>query len=130
MKGSSPDQVADGLTDYLGERLFPAMDACGKEWAEGLRRDISVPVGRSGSRIIRSLPGEPPRREFGDYYDSITHVTRRESSTLIITEIGSILPNRGVWLEGGTSRIRPRPAFGPLHDRIESEAPNKIASKL
>lgn len=129
MKGSSPDQVAEGLTDFLAGHLVPAMDTCGKEWADGLRRDVSVPVGRSGSRIVRSLPGEPPRREHGDYIDSILHDTRREGA-LVITEIGSILPNRGVWLEGGTSRIRPRPSFGPLHQRIQAEAAGKISSKL
>ena len=129
MRGSTPDEIADGLTDWLAERVMPAMDSCGAEWAEGQRARVGVQVGYSGSRVIRSLPGEPPRREHGHFQDSITHQTRREGN-LIITEIGSLLPNRGVWLEGGTSRMKPRPSFGPLHDEVEQEAADKILSKL
>lgn len=126
---SSAEQIAEEISSYVGERIYAAMDECGAQWADDLRKAISVPVGRNGSYIVRSLPGEPPRTEHGDYLDSTLHQTRA-SLPFIITEIGSILPNRGVWLEGGTGRILPRPHYTPLYDRLQSEAAETIHSKL
>jgi hypothetical protein len=62
---------ADTLIDDLRERATTAFDEFGREVLEALRQSVSVPVGRAGSRVIRSAPGEPPRREFADYIASL-----------------------------------------------------------
>lgn len=151
-------ECTDAVMEYLGRRLSAASNASAAVWAEQLRESVSVPVqylsplgrqprtgkpapigarpgpGKTSRRppqalIIRSSPGEPPRKEFGDYYDSITHETTREGD-LVITRIGSRLPGRGPWLEFGTDKIAPRPHFAPLHEQLKSEAVERIKGNL
>lgn len=65
-----PKRVARGLY----ERLARALDAIGRRAVDEIKADLGVPVevGEHG-RIIRSSPGDPPRKEFGILQENIEH---------------------------------------------------------
>lgn len=53
-----------------------------------IKKRISVPVDRRGSTVIRSKPGEPPRKDTGALYESIEQFTA-DSFTTIETVIST-----------------------------------------
>jgi hypothetical protein len=119
---------ADTLIDDLRERATTAFDEFGREVLEALRQSVSVPVGRAGSRVIRSAPGEPPRREFADYIASLgteTAFLPAGVSASVFTDM-----QRGRWLEDGTSRMQPRPHFAPIFDRYAALAAEAIGRRM
>jgi hypothetical protein len=125
----SPDELASTITRQLATRFQGALNECGAEWQQRLRQSVSVPVQRQGSKVTRSKPGEPPRKDRGDYAASFVHATRTEGP-LVILSITSTQPDIATFLEGGTERMAPRPHFGPLTRSVASEVVPKLNSKL
>lgn len=119
---------ADTLINDLRQRAGPAFDEFGREVLDALRTSVSVPVGYAGSRVIRSRPGEPPRRETGDYRAGLgTELTYLPAgvSTSIFTD-----DQLGPWLENGTSRMEARPHFEPIFDRYAARAAEAIGRRM
>jgi hypothetical protein len=120
---------ADTLIDDLRERAGTAFDEFGREVLDALRESVSVPVQYAGSRVIRSAPGEPPRRETGDYRAGLgTELTFLPAgvSTSIFTDAPL-----GPWLENGTSRgLAARPHFAPIFDRYAARAAETIGRRI
>lgn len=58
--------LTDKLAARLARGLLPAMEDVRTE----VQQRISVPVERVGKKVIRSKPGEPPRRDTGRLYTS------------------------------------------------------------
>lgn len=88
-----------------------------KEQQADLRHTIGKSVIRrrgpkGGIRKIRSKPGQPPRKDTG-FLQSHTTVKYEKGKVVIRT------PQYGAWLDGGTSRIAPRPW---IHSRIRKRA--------
>lgn len=89
----------------------------------------SVPVVRTRGRVIRSRPGQPPRRETGRLQAS--HRTQIEGEgdavrgvlfNVARSERGAPYP---AYLERGTSRMAARPTYGPV-----GRAVSPIAAEL
>lgn len=91
-----------------------------------LRDSINVPVQRVGSEVIRSDPGEPPRREFGDLWKSIQISVVQVSDTQIRGRLysndktGKVLALEYGRLDGS---LEPRPFFGPQQKRLAASLP-------
>jgi hypothetical protein len=103
------------MTSRMRKAVRLALNSIGRDGVKNIRDLINVRVtyrtGRYGASIPqRSSPGEPPRREFSDLWKSIKYKTVAKAETV---EDLSIYTNRqqAVWLEFGTSRMRPRPFF-------------------
>lgn len=68
---------------------------------------------------VHSLPGEPPRRQTGDYWRRLSHEVNRSRR---IVRVGTNL-KYGIFLERGTRKMKPRPHFDPtlskMRGRIE-----------
>lgn len=76
-------------------------------------------VGKSGRRnalgiYVHSLPGEPPRRQTGDYWRRISHEVNRSRR---VARVGTNLKT-AKWLEFGTRKMKARPHFRPTLDRM------------
>lgn len=75
----------DNPFDDLANEMAIELDAMGAKFAEAARQDASVPVEYFGSVVIRSVPGEHPRREFGNLIASIGHEVERVDNLIIVT---------------------------------------------
>ncbi len=124
----SPDELSNALTERMAERLQPAVAKTAADLTADIQRRINVPVGRSGSRVIRSKPGEPPRREFGNYRASWE--TRDARSGDEITGTAGTTSNLGPWLERGTSRMAARPHVEPAVNDLKPSLVDTIKQNL
>lgn len=122
------EDVADRIADSVVERARTGFDTIGEELASRLRESVSVPVGRDGKHVVRSLPGERPRRDEGDYQASLRHVTTVDGDK-VKTAAGTDM-ERGQWLEKGTERMLARPHFQPLFDEFRSESEERARAAL
>lgn len=73
--------------------------------------------------VPRSLPGQPPAVQMGFLRRGVTHVIEGTAEA----PSGSVGPVRTdpdypTFLELGTSKMAPRPVWGPAYDAIKSEA--------
>jgi hypothetical protein len=126
----TPEQVTEAVCERVASRsLLPAMEDVVAGITADVKERIGVPVEYAGGHVIRSKPGEPPRTEFGDYINSWTYTVVRNGDVITGTS-GSTLPGRGVWLEKGTGRIRPRPHVEPAYQQARAEAGPQIKQNL
>jgi hypothetical protein len=119
---------ADDITDRLVERARDGMEKVAQELEQRWRQMVSVPVEGVGRSAIRSKPGEPPRRDTGEYQDSIDHRTSVEGDKVIAVAGTSM--ERGVWLEKGTGRMRPRPHASKLAEEFGGEIVERVAEAI
>lgn len=124
----TPEQCTTAVTAYLAGRMRPAVESVASEIAADIRERINVPVGRSGGRIIRSKPGEPPRREYGDLYKSVGTVAGGQGDQ--IEAIAGSTSKIAVYLEYGTGTVAPRPHFTPAFLQAQLGIADRIKSKL
>lgn len=107
---------ADELMDDLQRRKERAFNEFAREVAADLKELIGTPVqqaqvsgsrGRSRRQIVRSKPGEAPRKETGAYQKSIQSAVEPEGNHLaaVIYTTAKV----GTYLEEGTRRMDPRP---------------------
>ncbi len=98
----------------IRERITQEFDSIGVEMVDDVRERISVPVEYVGDGIvIRSDPGEPPRREFGHLWASTDHSVGngpRNDPQLTVRNNAAYARR----LEYGEGRLAARPFFGPL----------------
>jgi hypothetical protein len=89
----------------VGKGVTAAFREISQEMTESLRRKIDKPWPPP------STPGTPPHRRTGFLQDSTEAVTR--GRTIVIRT-----PQYGIWLEGGTRNMAPRPFIRPtIHNR-------------
>lgn len=100
-------EFSEGIVRDMKERARPVMREVNDKGTEIWREVLSVPVGRSGRKIIRSKPGEPPRKEKGRLPPDIKgEVTSGES---VVTSNNYTDNKVAGYLDGGTRTIAPRP---------------------
>lgn len=119
---------ADDITDHLVERARDGMEKVAQELEQRWRQMVSVPVEGVGRSAIRSRPGEPPRRDTGDYQDSIEHRVTVEGDK--VSAIAGTTMERAVWLENGTDRMKPRPNASKLADEFAGEVVERVAEVI
>jgi hypothetical protein len=77
-------RASDDVLRQIADETEKKLDALGEEMAEWLRKLIGVPVIRqriagreTKTVIVRSQPGEPPRKDTGRLQASVQYVTYR-----------------------------------------------------
>jgi hypothetical protein len=90
-----------------------------------LQASISVPVGyasgpRGGLMVIRSKPGEPPRRETGNYVNSWGESVVIDGLRVVGRIYSDV--DYGSYLSTGTSRMASRPHLSPAFHRAVDAA--------
>jgi hypothetical protein len=107
------------LKTQAREALKKAFHEIGQQLRDELRKMVSVPVQyitgpRGGTIIVRSLPGEPPRRENKKRYrESIKVSVRDMRGTTLLLRVTSE-DERKEWFEKSTARMLPRPHFSVI----------------
>lgn len=89
------------------DRIENEADAIGKEMVEGIQQSISKPVEYEGSIVIRSLPGEDPRYEFGHLWESERHEIENLGAVIELDVINDAAYARR--LDQGDGSLKPRP---------------------
>jgi hypothetical protein len=122
MSDPTIDRIMSGLT----AQVKATMDAALRDTADDMRRIISVPVVRSGGKVIRSKPGEPPRKDTGKLLASVQSVVESLEKDKVR---GSVSTNvfYDVFLTNGTSKMAPRPYAGPTEAKWERLIENRLA---
>jgi len=83
-----------------------------RELAKEITTVISKKIGKQGTPNLRSKPGEPPRRQTG--FLQAKTVAEFDGKNKIVVKT----PQYGVFLDGGTRNIKPRPFLRKtVHDR-------------
>lgn len=154
MPATSPDVLAATCTRDLVAALRPAMEDLGKEMQLEMRELISVPVQYvavgstrpprpnpigskpgpgltqrpgAGHAVVRSKRGEPPRKEFGFLYKSMTTDTT-VSGSRVITRMGSDDSIAG-YAEPLEEQLD-RPHFRTIFERVQNYAVDRILARL
>lgn len=125
---SESENLADRMTDALIERSRDGFDEIGAELEARFRELLSVQVEGTGKEVVRSKPGEAPRRESGGYEGSFKHVTTVEGDT-VATRAGTEDP-RGAWFTGGTATMQPRPHAETVRDEFAEHAEERVLQAI
>lgn len=87
-----PTEAAQ-LFNEIAADVADALDRKGNEIVEAVKEDLSVPVQittgpRGGRVVIRSKPGEHPRKESGDLQAAVGHQVQRDGvdATLVVND--------------------------------------------
>lgn len=120
-------ELAQSIVRDLTDELAETFEATGGEMVADIRNDISVPVQylRKPYRIVRSKPGESPRRETGDLWRGVQmEVDRPDPESVSLEVFCTVL--YGKYLETGTDKMERRPwwetAWLRWRDRVASLA--------
>jgi hypothetical protein len=97
----------------IRERWTFELDGLGVAMVEDVRDRISVPVEYVGDYVIRSSPGEPPRKEFGNLWGSCEHTVDNQPALTVMAG-GPSAPYAKKLEYGDGAKLKPRPYFGPL----------------
>lgn len=121
----------DGVMADLGRSLLDELRDLGPDIEADLVELVSTPVQYAAAGVVRSKPGEPPRKEHGDYARSIRHTVSEgengpDSATLRLYTNSVI----GTYLEFGTDRMRPRPHFAVVFERRRDDVVNRVGDAV
>ncbi len=103
------------------EGLESALRTAGTDEVEQIRQDIGIQVGHASGFVVRSQPGEPPRREKGELQASIYSNVSRPEPNVVQLAIGSTADYASNLEFGGFSNfgeVLPRPFMRPSMERF------------
>ena len=114
------EKVTSGITVYIDRMV-----------AE-LKATISIPVDyqtgpRGGQVIIRSSPGEPPRKDFGTLTDSIEISSPINGDTSVEIDLYTTY-KVAAYLQEGTKHMDARP-WWPQQDELDNDT-NRLVSDI
>lgn len=102
----------DKVMGRIAASVRAAMDQIAKDVEADVRKSISIPVGRTKGRVIRSKAGEFPRRDSGRLYRAVTSAVADVTTDKIRATV-SIGTGYSGFLDRGTGRMSPRPMKAP-----------------
>lgn len=139
--------------DTFGGNVKDAMGAVLDDSKRQMQQLVSVPVGsaatggvpltrgglkpfRKGqSKIIRSRPGDPPRKETGELFNSFFTQTAQQGGnvegllfSVSRTERGDA--QKDVYLEYGTSKMAPRPHWARMIEFWQATFEQRLATEI
>lgn len=130
---ASAKTVSSTVTDTTIESaLLPGIKAgllnLGDRATGELLEMLSVPVEYEGSGIIRSAPGEPPRKEFGELVATIDSnlVDGPDLFPSLRVSIAGVAEE----LEFGSGNVEPRPHMGPLRESMKNYAADEVGDGI
>ena len=110
--------LGDSINADFNERFGSTMENLTLIMRDEMRELIGIQVVYQGAEVIRSLPGEPPRREFGNLQNSQmieTTISQDRIEGILYTD--NII---GAYLEHETGTISPRPHYAPYAQRVDT----------
>jgi hypothetical protein len=115
------------VLDAIHAAVADSIEQTARDIADDLRHRMSVPVVRSGSKVIRSRPGEPPRKDKGGLVASVqVRMILGDAAAPVVAEIFSD-SEIAVYLEEGTEHMSPRPVWGVVAAEWAERATQRVA---
>jgi hypothetical protein len=119
------DPVTDEIMGRVVKIVRTEMEGGMRDAAEGLRGLIAVPVVREKGKVIRSAPGEPPRKDSGKLQASVASTVEVVAGDKIRGVVSTSTPY-DKFLNEGTSRMAARPFQMILEERWEQLIENRL----
>jgi len=120
-----PGDFTDDCMRILEDAVEQSLDVLGGQYVGDVKESLDVSVEYQGSEVIRSKPGENPRRETGELQDATRHEVEKllfdEQELSIVNDCPHAAP-----LEFGTQTVLPRPFFGPAFERLTDKMPDDL----
>lgn len=112
------------LHQLTGRAVRKVLTGMGKDSVEFIRFLVGTPVQKaSDGSIVRSEPGEAPRKEkgmkAGGYQRSITYHVKPKAETVEELSVYTF-DARAQWFEDGTENMEPRPHWGEARKKLGS----------
>lgn len=116
IKAEGVDELIAELREYedeVGDALAVTINKYATDMERHIRTLISKPgSGRVYGKHRASAPGEPPATDTGDLISSIRSSIQPTEATIVADE------KYAIWLEAGTSKMKPRPFFDPTVEKF------------
>ncbi|MDR0953639.1 MAG: hypothetical protein LBM71_05655 [Elusimicrobiota bacterium] len=133
----SPKALAnlEAKVAQIKTKQLEIMQNLASEMEKELKEKLSSPVDVSAGNVLRSLPGEPPRKESGQLRQSIeaalTAQTSQSGSQATIKAgcLNTTLPY-AFFLEYGTQSIMPRPFLLPTLAKYSEQIAKEFKEAL
>lgn len=109
----------------LAGQVKHVVDDAATDAAKDMKALISVPVVRQGKRVIRSRPGQPPRKDSGRLHRTVKAVAAKVAKDMVRAAVETNTPYDRM-LEKGTSKMAPRPFAGPIEAKWERILNNRL----
>lgn len=109
--------VISTFNERLRGACVAGLESFMQSGVEDIQQSIAAPVERVGSVIVRSAPGEPPRRDSSDLYNSVQRETLDAGTGNVQGAIFTRNPV-GKFMEYGTVHVLPRPFWAPARERL------------
>lgn len=113
--------------DEIDAELREKFELLGTQMDDKVREWIGIDVGFAKGRIVRSKPGEHPRKETGRLQGSFDNEATLEDGVIKVTVFTDV--PYAIFLQNGTSKMAKRPIidgllelFDPQLDDIVTEA--------
>lgn len=119
------DPATDEIMGRISDGIRHAMEEAGNDAADDLRELISIPVVRTKGKVIRSSPGQPPRKDTGALLASVKSVIDEIEKDRIAVTI-STDTDYDQFLKNGTARMAARPFDGPIETKWEPIIENRL----
>ncbi len=124
----------DQYMAVLAGKIEKALVRVGDHAVEVAKDKLKVPVEYRGGRVIRSEPGEPPRRETGALQEGIISRVEKTAPNVVELEFGSsrngssVIPEE---LELGEGPVAARPYMIPtMHEAIIPDLETAVPEEL
>lgn len=120
-----PGDFTEDCMALIDGAVNESLDVLGGQYAADVKESLDISVEYVGSEVIRSKPGERPRRETGELQDATRHEVDRllfdETELSILNDCPHAAP-----LEFGTQTVLPRPFMAPALERITDKLPDDL----
>jgi hypothetical protein len=118
------NDFADVCAAAIQDAIAAALRDEGETLSSDVRSRISVPVEKSGGKIIRSKPGEPPRKDTGRLHAEIN------TQTIVAGDVAEMAVESPTPYAPPLNNELNRPIYGLLLDESADRIVNACASKV
>lgn len=83
------------------------------EMKQEVKNILDIPVSKNGAKIVRSRPGQPPRKNSGNLQNSVDYLLEQKGTEISIKVFCDNSAPYALYLEYGTQKTAPRPFMLP-----------------
>ena len=98
---------------YLEQAQKQITQGIALEMKQEVKNLLDIPVSKNGAKIVRSRPGQPPRKSSGNLQNSVDYLLEQKGTEISIKVFCDNSAPYALYLEYGTQKTAPRPFMLP-----------------